>query len=190
MAGSRKYTALLDANVLFSSVLTDLFIRLHLQGIVRIRWSDSIIGELKKSIGEKKPEVNIENRVALMDRAVADACITGHEVLAPCLNLGKDLDDIHVLAAAIVGHCDTIVTFNLKDFPEEVLRNFDVTVVHPDQFLVDQLTLDPPKSLSVLKAMLNDWKGEKPFDRLTQGLIAIDLFGSYEWIKEYEGVLN
>jgi HTH-type transcriptional regulator / antitoxin HipB len=54
---------------------------------------------------------------------------------------------VHVLAAAIAGHPDCIVTANLKDFPEDALAPFGIQVVHPDDFLIAQMDLD---SLSVL----------------------------------------
>ncbi|WP_354002110.1 PIN domain-containing protein [Pseudotabrizicola sediminis] len=53
-----------------------------------------------------------------MDRATRDCLVTGYEALMPALTL-PDADDRHVLAAAIVGRCDAIVTQNLKDFPPE-----------------------------------------------------------------------
>ena len=52
-----------------------------------------------------------------MDRAALDCLVTGHKTLIPGLDL-PDPGDRHVLAAAIVGHCDLIVTFNIRDFPE------------------------------------------------------------------------
>ena len=55
-----------------------------------------------------------------MDTAVRDALITGYEAFIETLVL-PDPDDRHVLAAAIVGRCDVIVTQNLQDFPEDVL---------------------------------------------------------------------
>ncbi|APB34892.1 hypothetical protein GlitD10_2554 [Gloeomargarita lithophora Alchichica-D10] len=54
-----------------------------------------------------------------MDRSVPDCLITGYESLIPSIEL-PDKDDCHVLAAAIRGGVDVIVTFNLKDFPTEI----------------------------------------------------------------------
>ena len=42
--------------------------------------------------------------------------MTGYEDLIPGLQL-PDPNDRHVLAAAIRGHADVIVTMNLRDFP-------------------------------------------------------------------------
>ncbi|MBV8882949.1 MAG: GNAT family N-acetyltransferase [Chroococcidiopsidaceae cyanobacterium CP_BM_RX_35] len=55
-----------------------------------------------------------------MDQATRDSLVTGNESIIPSLSL-PDPDDQHVLAAAIVGHCDVIVTQNLRDFPTEEL---------------------------------------------------------------------
>jgi hypothetical protein len=37
-----------------------------------------------------------------------------------------DPDDRHVLAAAITGHADAIITWNAKDFPQAVLDAFGI----------------------------------------------------------------
>jgi hypothetical protein len=55
-----------------------------------------------------------------MNRAVRDCLVTGYEPLIQSIAL-PDADDRHVLAAAIVGRCDMIVTQNLKHFPEAAL---------------------------------------------------------------------
>jgi hypothetical protein len=50
-----------------------------------------------------------------MDRATRDCLVTGYEKLIPAVEL-PDPNDRHVLAAAIVGRCDAIVSRNLKHF--------------------------------------------------------------------------
>mgnify|MGYP000152492899 FL=1 len=85
-----------------------------------------------------------------MDKNVRDCLVTGYESLIPSLNL-PDPDDRHVLAAAIVGRCDAIVTQNLKDFPPEVLALFGIETQHPDDFFSNQLSLAPGLVCSALR---------------------------------------
>jgi hypothetical protein len=66
----------------------------------------------------------------------------GYESLIPSLTL-PDPNDRHVLAAAIVGKCDVIVTQNLQDFPITVLEPVGIEAQHPDEFLANHLNLAP-----------------------------------------------
>ncbi|MEA5105601.1 hypothetical protein [Pantoea sp. S18] len=52
--------------------------------------------------------------------------------------------DRHVVAAAIVAQAEGIVTFNLKDFPEDVLATWNLRAIHPDSFITDLTELDIP----------------------------------------------
>lgn len=49
------------------------------------------------------------------------------------------------------GRADAIVTANLRDFPNETLAPLEIAVVHPDDFLLDQLNLAPRVALGVLR---------------------------------------
>jgi len=75
-----------------------------------------------------------------MDRATRDALVTDYDHLIPSLAI-PDPGDRHVLAAAIVGRCDVIVTRNLKRFPDRVLAPYGIVALHPDEFLVNQFNL-------------------------------------------------
>lgn len=77
-----------------------------------------------------------------MDRHAADALVTGYESLIEGLQL-PDPDDRHVLAAAIRGRADVIVTMNLKDFPADILTPFGLEAQHPDEFVLHLLHLSP-----------------------------------------------
>jgi hypothetical protein len=47
-----------------------------------------------------------------------------------------------VLAAAIAGRADVIVTANLKDFPPEAVAPHGIEAQHPDTFLIHQRSLN------------------------------------------------
>jgi hypothetical protein len=69
-----------------------------------------------------------------MDAHVMDSLVTGYERLIDILDL-PDPDDRHVLAAAIAGGADVLVTMNLKDFPAGRLAPFGIEAQHPDVFI-------------------------------------------------------
>ena len=81
-------------------------------------------------------------RTSLMDLHATDALVTGYEDLIPGLQL-PDPDDRHVLAAAIRGQADVIVTMNLRDFAADVVGAFGIEAQHPDEFVLHLLDLAP-----------------------------------------------
>lgn len=54
-----------------------------------------------------------------------------------------DPDDRHVVAAALRGRADTIVTENIKDFPASTLTPLGLEAIGLDDFLLDQYDLNP-----------------------------------------------
>ena len=78
----------------------------------------------------------IERLVRTMERAFPEAMVTGHEPLIPSMT--KDPKDRHVLAAAVRGRADVVVTSNVRDFPPEACEPYDVDVQTPDEFLRHQ----------------------------------------------------
>ena len=77
-----------------------------------------------------------------MDEAFDDARVEGWEPLEGAIEL-PDRDDRHVVAAALRGRADAIITENVKDFPEEVLGHIGLEAIRLDDFLLDQYDLDP-----------------------------------------------
>ena len=84
--------------------------------------------------------------------AMRDALVTGFEPLIEILAL-PDPDDRHVLAAAIRGHADLIVTTNQRDFPFDVLGRWGIEAQHPDDFLTHQFHLSQPLFLQAVKTV-------------------------------------
>lgn len=155
MAGYYRYTAILDACVLYPAPLRDLLISLGEEGLFRARWTNRIQDEWIRNLTANRKDIPPEylaRTVALMNDAIEDCIVENADHLIESLTL-PDPDDRHVLAAAIVGHADAIITFNLKDFPEAKTNVYGVEVLHPDDFLVAQYDLDPIKFLSVVKSL-------------------------------------
>ena len=148
-----QYTALLDANVLYPAPMRDVLMQLAVTDIFKAKWSEDIHREWIEALMRNEPNRDraaLERTRDLMNQATRDCLVTGYVALIPSLNL-PDLDDRHVLAAAIVGRCDVIVTQNLKDFPEEALEPYGIEKLHPDDFLSNHLALAPGLFCSALR---------------------------------------
>ena len=83
----------------------------------------------------------VDRRIEAMREAFPDAEVLGYENLVPQMKC--DEGDRHVLAAAVRGGASVIVTFNLRHFPASALEPYQIGLVHPDEFLLNQLDLYP-----------------------------------------------
>lgn len=116
--------------------------------LFRPKWSDLIHQEWKRNLLKDRPDIigdNIDKTIWHMEQTFPDAEVNGFSKLIDSLEL-PDEDDRHVLAAAIRGKADVIVTFNLDDFPVSTLQKFDIEPIHPDDFIVNLIDIDPEKS--------------------------------------------
>ncbi|CAM4393054.1 MAG: hypothetical protein LEGION0403_FIIPPAGN_00768 [Legionella sp.] len=92
----------------------------------------------------------MEKTKNLMNTVVLDCLVENYEDIEVGLKL-PDLDDRHILAAAIVSGCDAIVTFNIKDFPEKELNKYSIESQHLDDFLMHLTDLDSKIFCSAIK---------------------------------------
>lgn len=147
------FTALYDACVLYPAPVRDLLLHLALTDQYRARWSHAIHEEWMSAVLKDRPDLSrerLERTRRLMDAHVRDALVEDFEDLIPTLTL-PDPNDRHVLAAAIRGRADVIVTYNLKDFPAEVLKRYGIDVQHPDEFLLHVFDLAPATVLETVR---------------------------------------
>lgn len=155
MAGYARYTAVLDACVLFPVAICDSLLSVAATNLYAPKWTTRIDEEWMRNLAHKtgRPITSFNNRCTAMHEAFPDWEVEERawRPIADGLTL-PDTDDVHVLAAAIAGHADCIVTTNLRDFPHEALAPFGIEAIHPDDFLVAQLDLD---QLAVLTAFKN-----------------------------------
>ncbi|MGD9616644.1 MAG: PIN domain-containing protein [Alphaproteobacteria bacterium] len=138
------YTVILDACTLYPAPLRDLLLQLAAGRLFRAKWTDRIQDEWIRSLQQNRPDISFEqlNRTKiLMERAVPDAVVAGYDYLIATIVL-PDENDRHVLASAIHARADAIVTFNLKDFPEDILSLLNIEAIHPDDLIEYQHDLD------------------------------------------------
>lgn len=149
-----NFTALFDANVLYPAPLRDLLMWLATTDLFRARWTDEIHEEWIRNLLENRDDLTreqLERTRRMMDEHVDDCLITGYEELIDALEL-PDPDDRHVLAAAIVGRADVIVTKNLADFPDATLAPFGIEAQHPDEFITHLIDLAPARACEAVRA--------------------------------------
>lgn len=187
------YTALLDANVLYPAVTRDLLMRLAVTDIYKARWSADIHREWIENLLENEPHRErgrLERTRDLMDQNVRDALVSGYEELIPAIAGLPDPGDRHVLAAAIAGRCDVIVTFNLRDFPEAIVSSYGIEVIHPDEFLSSHLSLAPGLFCACVKRIRAQLK-TRPFsvEDYLASLVACGLVATAQELEQYSAVI-
>lgn len=154
------YTVLFDSCVLYGEMIRNLLLNLAETGLFSAKWTADIHEEWISSLLRKKPELKrerLERLCDLMNTAIHDCLVTGYEPLVEGLSL-PDSNDRHVLAAAITASADVIVTINLKDFPAEALRPFRLIAQHPDDFILNQITLSSTSAALVAVALIKHKK--------------------------------
>lgn len=145
--------AVLDACVLYSAPLRDLFMHLAVYFVFQPKWTERIHAEWMDNVLERRPDLSrsaLERTRDLMNQWARDWQPPDHEALIPTLHL-PDADDRHVLAAAIAAEAPVIVTFNLGDFPEEAVAPHGIRAQHPDDFACELLDESPQAFLLAVR---------------------------------------
>ncbi len=154
------FAALLDTSVLRPSLQRDFLLSLAVEGLYRPLWSSAILDELRYHDAQKLVDRGhapvlagqiAQRLVDQMSSAFNDAMVANWEGLEGTFGL-PDVDDEHVVAAALVGGADTIVTSNLKDFPPQLIPK-SLTVISPAQFAADTVSVSPDVARQAVIAM-------------------------------------
>jgi predicted nucleic acid-binding protein len=141
-----SYTVVLDACVLVPMPLCDTLLRLAEEPATYIPlWSQQILLEVGGALERKLNRTAFQQRrrIEAMQGAFPEAEVGVPANLARAITCVPDPNDRHVVAAAISGSADAIVTFNVKHFPPECTQQYGFVCRTPDQFLVRQFHLNP-----------------------------------------------
>jgi predicted nucleic acid-binding protein len=152
-----RFPAFLDTCSVFPAYLCDTLLRLAEAEAYRPLWSPGVLEELHRNLVEERglSSEAVAHRISEMRRSFLDAEVTGYEDLVSAMTCEQK--DRHVLAAAIRGGAEVLVTFNTSDFPLKATGDYDIEVVHPDDFLLDQLDLYPGITVAALRAQAESY---------------------------------
>ena len=75
-----------------------------------------------------------------------------------------------MLGTAIASKAETIVTFNLRDFPPAALSPWNIQAKHPDAFLVEILRRHPAETQKKVQGMVRRHGPEKTLEKLRRDL--------------------
>jgi len=139
--------ACLDACVLFPTVLREILIGAAGLGLYDPIWSERILEEWARATVKLGPEAELQARgeVAVLKAQFGKASVRPRDGDLARLHL-PDENDVHVLAAAIAGSADVIMTLNAKDFPRQQLAHEGVRRMSPDEFLMG-LWMETPEAV-------------------------------------------
>ncbi len=161
MIHSVTFTAVLDTNVVYPMIMRDILLWFAHYDLYTPKWSEHIFDEWKKIMLEKGvDEAEADKRVKKANLAFPDALVQNYKGLIDKLEL-PDINDRHVLAAAIKVNANLIVTNNIRDFPEEYLQSFGLNAKTADDFLTDIIDLNQEQAIAALKEMVLNKKNPK-----------------------------
>lgn len=187
-----SFTVVYDACVLYPAPLRDFLMWLALSGRFRARWTLEIHNEWKRNLLKNRPDLTpeqLDRTSDLMNRAIPNACVTGYENLIEGLSL-PDVNDRHVLAAAIRCNASVIVTFNQKDFPARKLDPFGIEAQHPDEFIDNLFDLDPAAVIASAQRQRQQLKmPPMNIDTYLDLLLRQGLVQSVKALTEYRAIL-
>jgi predicted nucleic acid-binding protein len=150
----------LDANVLYGNLSRDLLISLFAEGFYEAKWTEEITDEWVRHLLANQPSVTPDkNRrtVFLMHQILPSPLVENYRQHIGQVDL-PDKDDRHVVAAAIASGARKILTWNLRDFPDQVLKTFGIVAESPDKFLAELIIERPLEVVSVFRRMRERFK--------------------------------
>jgi len=148
--------AVLDACVLYSAALRDLFMRLTVSLAFQPIWTEEIQEEWIRNVLENRPDLTraqLERTRTQMERYGREWHAPDYETYLSLVTL-PDEDDRHVVAAAIAANAPIIVTFNLSDFPSSALAGHGIQAQHPDTFLSQLFDQEPALFVEAIRDLL------------------------------------
>jgi predicted nucleic acid-binding protein len=152
----RRLRLFLDANVLHAAAVRDFLLRLAEAQVVDVRWSRPVLQETRHSLEDRGlPADKVDRLISALRRAFPDAEVIEFEDLIPDMHC-PDPDDCHVLAAAVAGEADILVTDNRDDFPGDTVERYDLALLSGDDTATFLARAFPHEAARIGRAQIAD----------------------------------
>ena len=147
---------LIDACVLFPTVLRELTLAAADMGAFQPLWSERILDEWHRAALRHSAQDGeiAAAEIAMVKARFPEAMVQVSEATEARLYL-PDPGDIHVLAAAVDGGAGELLTLNIRDFPTNALSAEGLLRRHPDEFLLEIWHRDPPRMAALIGEVLD-----------------------------------
>ncbi|WP_299842326.1 RSP_2648 family PIN domain-containing protein [uncultured Roseovarius sp.] len=148
---------LLDTCVIYPTVMRQMILGVARMGAFTPIWSARIIEEWLRAAEKLGPQgvTQAQSEAVLLKTQWPEAEVSYASSLEARLWL-PDPADIHVLAAAIAGSADIVLTMNAKDFPRNILAEEGLNRADPDGFLQGIWQAQPELVASVAHNVLDE----------------------------------
>lgn len=145
-----------DASVLYQAQIRDLLLEICVHhDLLRLRWSEQIQDEWINKLSERNPNArtSLEKTRKRMENAVPECLVRNYSSIEHSLQL-QDMNDRHVLAAAIHSGSEFLLTENLRDFPDSILSLHQITAISVDDLFTAIVEQYQDKLLGALRTIV------------------------------------
>jgi len=190
---ANRYTVFVDACALAGALKRNLLLTLAEAEFFRLRWSAPVLDEVQRAIegilagkGAEDAMERASRGRAAMEKAFADAMVDEFDTFLPLCDGLPDPGDAHVLAAAMKTRAATIVTDNLRDFPEAILAKAGIEPRATDAFIADTIELDTGRAVAAIRRMRERFqRPEKTPDLLLLDMEAAGLVETVDVLRPH-----
>jgi hypothetical protein len=190
---ANRYTAFVDACTLADTLRRNLIPTLAEAEFFRLRWSAKVLTETEKAIesilasrGHADATDRAARAIAVMQTAFEEAMVDDFDCFLDSCAAFPDPNDAHVVAAALKTQAATIVTENLKDFPQELLQPLNIEARSADAFIADTIALDAGRAAAATRGMRRRFKKpEKTAEILLLDMEAVGLTETVDMLRSH-----
>lgn len=190
---ANRYTAFIDACTLASALKRNLLLSLAEAEFFRVRWSLRVMEETEAAIAKILTSRGVADAAerasrarSAMGAAFEEAEVQDYDAFLPACAVLPDSGDAHVVAAALKTRASTIVTENIRDFPEAVLVPLNLEARAADTFIADTIALDPGKAVAAIRKMRERFKRpDKTADQLLLDMEAAGLTETVDALRAH-----